>query len=127
MEKKIKKLLSNSMATGTAIVVLIVCLCIIISNNSLEKRSLLANIEVLQLEVVSLEKDRKTLVDHITEMEDERQIYLATLSDMKAYNAKLEAKIKNLETDVTTAEFMINDLEQSLADLNSKLEAQQLD
>ena len=127
MEKKIKKLLSNSMATGIAIVVLIVCLCIIISNNSLEKRSLLANIEVLQLEVVSLEKDRKTLVDHITEMEDERQIYLATLSDMKAYNAKLEAKIKNLETDVTTAEFMINDLEQSLADLNSKLEAQPLD
>ena len=115
------------MATGIAIVVLIVCLCIIISNNSLEKRSLLANIEVLQLEVVSLEKDRKTLVDHITEMEDERQIYLATLQDMKAYNAKLEAKIKNLETDITTAEFMINDLEQSLADLNSKLEAQQLD
>tara|TARA_Y100000590_G_scaffold253017_1_gene284221 strand:+ start:2467 stop:2850 length:384 start_codon:yes stop_codon:yes gene_type:complete len=127
MEKKIKKLLSNSMATGIAIVVLIVCLCIIISNNSLEKRSLLANIEVLQLEVVSLEKDRKTLVDHITEMEDERQIYLATLQDMKAYNAKLEAKIKNLETDITTAEFMINDLEQSLADLNSKIEAQPLD
>tara|TARA_Y100001970_G_C14209075_1_gene845832 strand:- start:721 stop:1104 length:384 start_codon:yes stop_codon:yes gene_type:complete len=127
MEKKIKKLLSNSMATGTAIVVLIVCLLYIISNNSLEKKALLSNIEALQLEVVSLEKDRKTLVDHITEMEDERQIYLATLSDMKAYNAKLEAKIKNLETDVTTAEFMINDLEQSLADLNSKLEAQQLD
>jgi len=115
------------MATGTAIVVLIVCLLYIISNNSLEKKALLSNIEALQLEVVSLEKDRKTLVDHITEMEDERQIYLATLSDMKAYNAKLEAKIKNLETDVTTAEFMINDLEQSLADLNSKLEAQQLD
>ena len=127
MEKKIKKLLSNSMATGTAIVVLIVCLLYIISNNSLEKKALLSNIEALQLEVVSLEKDRKTLVDHITEMEDERQIYLATLSDMKAYNAKLEAKIKNLETDITTAEFMINDLEQSLADLNSKLEAQQLD
>ena len=127
MEKKIKKLLSNSMATGIAIVVLIVCLCVIISNNSLEKRSLLANIEALQLEVVSLENDRKTLVDAITEMEDERQIYLATLQDMKAYNAKLEAKIKNLETDITTAEFMINDLEQSLADLNSKLEAQQLD
>ena len=127
MEKKIKKLLSNSMATGIAIVVLIVCLCVIISNNSLEKRSLLANIEALQLEVVSLENDRKTLVDAITEMEDERQIYLATLQDMKAYNAKLEAKIKNLETDITTAEFMINDLEQSLADLNSKLEAQPLD
>ena len=127
MEKKIKKLLSNSMATGTAIVVLIVCLLYIISNNSLEKKALLSNIEALQLEVVSLEKDRKTLVDHITEMEDERQIYLATLQDMKAYNAKLEAKIKNLETDITTAEFMINDLEQSLADLNSKIEAQPLD
>ena len=127
MEKKIKKLLSNSMATGITIVVLIVCLCIIISNNSLEKRSLLANIEALQLEVVSLENDRKTLVDAITGMEDERQIYLATLQDMKAYNAKLEAKIKNLETDITTAEFMINDLEQSLADLNSKIEAQPLD
>ena len=46
---------------------------------------------------------------------------------MKAYNADLEAKVTALNNDVQTAEFMINDLEQELIDINERLKAQETD
>ena len=63
----------------------------------------------------------------IAELNDEAHIYLDTLSDMKAYNADLEAKVTALNNDVQTAEFMINDLEQELIDINERLRAHETD
>ena len=63
----------------------------------------------------------------IAELNDEAHIYLDTLSDMKAYNADLERKVTALNNDVQTAEFMINDLEQELIDINERLKAHEAD
>ena len=63
----------------------------------------------------------------IAELNDEAHIYLDTLSDMKAYNADLEAKVTALNNDVQTAEFMINDLEQELMAINERLQAHEAD
>ena len=126
MEKFIKKYVKNGVACGISLFILIICLLVIISQNSTEKRMLLADIDKLQLQVVSLDGDRKTLIKHIDELETEADIYLSTLQDMKAYNAKLENKINSLETDIATADFMINDLEIALAELNERLEQQEL-
>ena len=63
----------------------------------------------------------------IAELNDEAHIYLDTLSDMKAYNADLERKVTALNNDVQTAEFMINDLEQELTDINERLKAHEAD
>ena len=118
--------IKNAKVVGTCYFILILILLVVISENGKQKRELLTSLSNTQLQVESLENDKATLQATISELQDQATIYLNTLSDMKAYNAKLEEMIASLETDIATADFMINDLEVALAEINERLEAQEL-
>ena len=130
MEKKIRELFKMGVAQAIGIIILIAVIFLqgarISSYKSVAAGAEQSH-EALQLEVVALEKLLESADAKILELEDQATIYLNTLSDMKAYNADLEAKVTALNNDVQTAEFMINDLEQELMDINERLKAQETD
>tara|TARA_B100000965_G_scaffold386641_1_gene389098 strand:- start:2018 stop:2455 length:438 start_codon:yes stop_codon:yes gene_type:complete len=130
MEKKIRELFKMGVAQAIGIIILIAVIFYQGSRVSSYKMIATAaeqSYNTVQLEVVALEKALTSAAKKIRELEDEATIYLNTLSDMKAYNADLEAKVTALNNDVQTAEFMINDLEQELTDINERLKAQEAD
>ena len=130
MEKKIRELFKMGVAQAIGIIILIAVIFYQGSRVSSYKMIATAaeqSYNTVQLEVVALEKALTSAAKKIRELEDEATIYLNTLSDMKAYNADLEAKVTALNNDVQTAEFMINDLEQELIDINERLKAQEAD
>ena len=117
--------IKNAKVVGTCYFILILILLVVISENGKQKRELLTSLSNTQLQVESLESDKATLEATIVELKADATIYLKTLTDMKSYNAKLEMMIASLETDIMTANFMINDLEVALAEINERLEAQE--
>jgi len=130
MEKKIRELFKMGVAQAIGIIILIAV--IFYQGSRVSSYKMIADAaeqsyNTVQLEVVALEKALTSAAKKIRELEDEATIYLNTLSDMKAYNADLEAKVTALNNDVQTAEFMINDLEQELTDINERLKAQEAD
>lgn len=130
MEKKIRELFKMGVAQAIGIIILIAV--IFYQGSRVSSYKMIADAaeqsyNTIQLEVVALEKALTSAAKKIRELEDEATIYLNTLSDMKAYNADLEAKVTALNNDVQTAEFMINDLEQELTDINERLKAQEAD
>ena len=130
MEKKIRELFKMGVAQAIGIIILIAV--IFYQGSRVSSYKMIADAaeqsyNTIQLEVVALEKALTSAAKKIRELEDEATIYLNTLSDMKAYNADLEAKVTALNNDVQTAEFMINDLEQELIDINERLKAQEAD
>ena len=130
MEKKIRELFKMGVAQAIGIIILIAVIFYQGSRVSSYKMIATAaeqSYNTVQLEVVALEKLLESADAKILELEDQATIYLNTLSDMKAYNADLEAKVTALNNDVQTAEFMINDLEQELIDINERLKAQEAD
>ena len=130
MEKKIRELFKMGVAQAIGIIILITL--IFYQGSRVSSYKMIAeaseqSYNTVQLEVVALEKALTSADKKIAELEDQAGIYLNTLSDMKAYNADLEAKVTALNNDVQTAEFMINDLEQELIDINERLKAQETD
>ena len=130
MEKKIRELFKMGVAQAIGIIILIAV--IFYQGSRVSSYKMIAeaseqSYNTVQLEVVALEKALTSADKKIAELEDQAGIYLNTLSDMKAYNADLEAKVTALNNDVQTAEFMINDLEQELIDINERLKAQETD
>ena len=130
MEKKIRELFKMGVAQAIGIIILIAV--IFYQGSRVSSYKMIADAaeqsyNTVQLEVVALEKALTSADKKIAELEDQAGIYLNTLSDMKAYNADLEAKVTALNNDVQTAEFMINDLEQELTDINERLKAQEAD
>ena len=130
MEKKIRELFKMGVAQAIGIIILIAV--IFYQGSRVSSYKMIAeaseqSYNTVQLEVVALEKALSSADKKIAELEDQAGIYLNTLSDMKAYNADLEAKVTALNNDVQTAEFMINDLEQELIDINERLKAQETD
>ena len=130
MEKKIRELFKMGVAQAIGIIILIAV--IFYQGSRVSSYKMIADAaeqsyNTVQLEVVALEKALSSADKKIAELEDQAGIYLNTLSDMKAYNADLEAKVTALNNDVQTAEFMINDLEQELIDINERLKAQETD
>ena len=128
MDKKIKQLFKMGVAQAIGVIVLIAVIFYQGSRRSSYKsqyRGAEQSYNTVQLEVVTLETALESADKKIAELEDQANIYLNTLSDMKAYNADLEAKVTALNNDVQTAEFMINDLEQELININERLKAQE--